>query len=97
MRRAGDDNLIQVKQLQLQKAKARLSTIDKVITKLYTDNAESKIDDSRLERMLSELQRESAGLEKTIDSLSVIDSVNETQESYRAFLNWQISTRISRN
>lgn len=83
MRRAGDDNLIKVKQLQ--KAKARLSTIDKVITKLYTDNAEGKIDDSRLERMLSELQRESAGLEKTIDSLSVIDSVNETQESYRAF------------
>ena len=75
MRRAGDDNLIKVKQLQLQKAKARLSTIDKVITKLYTDNAEGKIDDSRLERMLSELQRESAGLEKTIDSLSVIDSV----------------------
>lgn len=85
MRRAGDDNLIKVKQLQLQKAKARLSTIDKVITKLYTDNAEGKIDDSRLERMLSELQRESAGLEKTMDSLSVIDSVNETQESYRAF------------
>ena len=85
MRRAGDDNLIKVKQLQLQKAKARLSTIDKVITKLYTDNAEGKIDDSRLEWMLSELQRESAGLEKTIDSLSVIDSVNETQESYRAF------------
>ena len=83
MQRAGDDNLIQAKQLQLQKAKARLSTIDKVITKLYTDNAEGKIDDSRLERMLSELQRESAGLEKTIDSLSVIDSVNETQESYR--------------
>ena len=81
MRRAGDDNLIKVKQLQLQKAKARLSTIDKVITKLYTDNAEGKIDDSRLER----IQRESAGLEKTIDSLSVIDSVNETQESYRAF------------
>lgn len=85
MQRAGDDNLIKVKQLQLQKAKARLSTIDKVITKLYTDNAEGKIDDSRLERMLSELQRESAGLEKTIDGLSVVDPVNETQESYRAF------------
>ena len=85
MQRAGDDNLIKVKQLQLQKAKARLSTIDKVITKLYTDNAEGKIDDNRLERMLSELQRESAGLEKTIDALSVVDPVNETQESYRAF------------
>lgn len=85
MQRAGDDNLIQAKQLQLQKAKARLATIDKVITKLYTDNAEGKIDDSRLERMLSELQRESIGLEKTIDCLSVVDPVNETQESYRAF------------
>ena len=85
MQRAGADNLIQAKQLQLQKAKARLATIDKVITKLYTDNAEGKIDDSRLERMLSELQRESIGLEKTIDCLSVVDPVNETQESYRAF------------
>ena len=61
MQRAGADNLIQAKQLQLQKAKARL------------------------ERMLSELQRESIGLEKTIDCLSVVDPVNETQESYRAF------------
>lgn len=85
MQRAGDDNLIQAKQLQLQKAKARLATIDKVITKLYTDNAEGKIDDSRLERMLSELQRESIGLEKTIDCLSVVDPVSATQESYRAF------------
>ena len=85
MRRAGDDNLTKAKQLQLQKAKARLSTIDKVIAKLYTDNAEGRIDDSRLERMLSELQRESVGLEKMIGSLNVADPVNETQESYRAF------------
>jgi len=85
MRRAGDDNLIKSRQIQLQKAQTRLTTIDKIITKLYTDNAEGKIDDNRLERMLSELQRESVGLEKTVASLSGIDPVSETQQSYRAF------------
>lgn len=85
MRRAGDDNLIKSRQIQLQKAQTRLTTIDKIITKLYTDNAEGKIDDNRLERMLSELQRESIGLEKTVASLSGIDPVSETQQSYRAF------------
>ena len=85
MRRAGNDNLIKSRQIQLQKAQTRLTTIDKIITKLYTDNAEGKIDDNRLERMLSELQRESVGLEKTVASLSGIDPVSETQQSYRAF------------
>lgn len=85
MRRAGDDNLIKFRQIQLQKAQTRLTTIDKIITKLYTDNAEGKIDDNRLERMLSELQRESVGLEKTVASLSGVDPVSETQQSYRAF------------
>lgn len=85
MRRAGDDNLIKARQIQLQKAQTRLTTIDKIITKLYTDNAEGKIDDNRLERMLSELQRESVGLEKTVASLSGIDPVSEAQHSYQAF------------
>lgn len=85
MRRAGDDNLIKARQIQLQKAQTRLTTIDKIITKLYTDNAEGKIDDNRLERMLSELQRESVGLEKTVASLSGIDPVSEAQQSYQAF------------
>ena len=62
MRKAGDDNLIEARQIQLQKARTRLATIDKIITKLYTDNAEGKIDDNRLERMLEELQKESCGL-----------------------------------
>lgn len=85
MRRAGDDKQIKSRQIQLQKAQTRLTTIDKIITKLYTDNAEGKIDDNRLERMLSELQRESVGLEKTVASLSGIDPISETQQSYRAF------------
>ena len=87
MRKAGDDNLIKARQIQLQKARTRLATIDKIITKLYTDNAEGKIDDNRLERMLEELQKESCGLEKTVASLSGIDPVSEAQQSYKAFFN----------
>ena len=87
MRKAGDDNLIKARQIQLQKARTRLATIDKIITKLYTDNAEGKIDDNRLERMLEELQKESCGLEKTVTSLSGIDPVSEAQQSYKAFFN----------
>ena len=87
MRKAGDDNLIKARQIQLQKARTRLATIDKIITKLYTDNAEGKIDDNRLERMLEELQKESCGLEKTVSSLSGIDPVSEAQQSYKAFFN----------
>ena len=87
MRKAGDDNLIKARQIQLQKARTRLATIDKIITKLYTDNAEGKIDDNRLERMLEELQKESCGLEKTVTNLSGIDPVSEAQQSYKAFFN----------
>lgn len=85
MRRAGDDSLIKTRQIQLQKARTRLTTIDKIITKLYTDNAEGRIDDERLERMLSELQRESVGLEKAAACLSGTDPVSEARQSYQAF------------
>ena len=87
MRKAGDADLIKARQIQLQKARTRLTTIDKIIAKLYTDNAEGKIDDNRLERMLEELQKESCGLEKTVTSLSSIDPVSEAQQSYKAFFN----------
>ncbi len=85
MQRAGDNDLIKAKRVMLDKARARLSTIDKIIGKLYTDNAEGRIDDSRLERMTSELQKESAGLEKTIASLDVLDPIREAEENYSAF------------
>lgn len=85
MRRAGDDNLMRSRQMQLQKAQMRLVTIDKIISKLYTDHAEGRIDENRLERMLSELQRESVGLEKTVADLSGIDPVRAVQKSYQSF------------
>ena len=46
----------QNRQLQQDRANARLKTIDKVITKLYMDNAEGKLDDVRLQRLLVTLE-----------------------------------------
>ena len=47
----------QNRQLQQDRANARLKTIDKVITKLYMDNAEGKLDDARLTDMVAQLQK----------------------------------------
>ena len=73
------------RQLQKEKAEARLMTIDKIISKLYTDNAEGKIDDDRLNRMVSEFERESAGLKATLDELNIPSSQEETQANFARF------------
>jgi len=93
MRRAGDEIVIKAKQIQLQKAQARLATIDKIISKLYTDNAEGRIDDERLDRMLSDLQKESVGLEKTVKALSGVDPITEARQNYQAF--FELTNRFS--
>ena len=93
MRRAGNDGLIKARKIQLQKAQARLETIDKVITKLYTDNAEGRIDDDRLDRMLTDLQKETEALERTVKNLSGVDPVTETKHNYQAF--FELTNRFS--
>lgn len=58
------------RQVRLQQAQARLLTIDKIVTKLYTDNAEGKLDDDRLARMVQTLEQESATHKAVIEELS---------------------------
>ena len=64
---------------------ARIATIDKIVTKLYTDNAEGKIDDDRLHRMVDSLETESAGLERLVSELSIEDPAAEVERNYGAF------------
>ena len=54
---------------KIEKAKARISVIDKTISKLYFDNAEGKIGDHRLNIMVDELEAEYANLTKTLIEL----------------------------
>lgn len=72
---------------RLEKARARVLTIDKIVAKLYTDNAEGRIDDDRLLRMVAELEKESLGLKSAIAELSQNSPQDRTQECYEAFFN----------
>lgn len=54
---------------RIEKAKNRLSVIDKMISKLYFDNAEGKISDHRLNTMVDELEAEYTNLTKTLSEL----------------------------
>lgn len=70
---------------RLEKAQARQSTIDHIITKLYTDNAEGRLADDRLSKMVSELEQEAAGLCKLIAELSEGDHSDEIERRYAQF------------
>ncbi|MBE6612485.1 MAG: DUF4368 domain-containing protein [Ruminococcaceae bacterium] len=83
-REASTDNL-QTKKLQIEKAQVRLSTIDKIITKLYTDNAEGRLDDSRLNSMVAELEREAAGLNTMIEELATAGQAERIESNYARF------------
>ena len=73
------------KKAQIEQAKARLKTIDRMITKMYMDNAEGKISDDRLARVLPDLEKEASALEAKIAELDVDDPADEIQENYERF------------
>ena len=74
----------QNRQLQQDRANARLKTIDKVITKLYMDNAEGKLDDARLTDMVAQLQKESDGPQRLLVTLEA-DETEQVTENYQRF------------
>ncbi|MDE7220518.1 MAG: recombinase family protein [Oscillospiraceae bacterium] len=85
VRRAGGQENIAARKRKREWAAARVITIDKVVAKLYTDNAEGRLDDDRLVRMVAGLEKESAGLKAELEELSVPGPVQETVDSYARF------------
>ena len=85
VRRAGGQENIAARKRKREWAAARVITIDKVVAKLYTDNAEGRLDDDRLVRMVAGLEKESAGLKAELEELSVHGPVQETVDSYARF------------
>lgn len=73
------------RQLKRDKAEARLRTIDKIVAKLYTDNAEGNLDDGRLRRLVTELETEARGLSALISQLDAPGRAEETAEQYAKF------------
>lgn len=76
---------LDAKKAQLEQARNRLKTIDRMITKMYMDNAEGKISDDRLSRVVADLEKEAVALEAKITELDVDDPTDEIQENYERF------------
>lgn len=85
LKRFGNEESRKAKKLQKEQAEARLLTIDKIVTKLYTDNAEGRLDDERLSRLVGELEKESAGLRSLLDERRTPDTAQETEDNYIRF------------
>ena len=73
------------KKAQIEQARNRLKMIDRMITKMYMDNAEGKISDDRLSRVIPELEKEASSLEAKIMELDIDDPTEEIQENYARF------------
>lgn len=74
------ENAIVSRKEKIEKIKTRLSVIDKMISKLYLDNAEGKISDRRLKITVDDLEIEYTSLSKTLLELEKEESNKETLE-----------------
>ena len=83
-RELGDDNQNSAR-IERDKAKTRLSTIDRIITKLYTDNAEGTLDDNRLRIMVADLEREAKSLNLLVSELDRPNPAADIEERYARF------------
>lgn len=77
-------NLVDQK-AQLEQAQSRLKTIDRMITKMYMDNAEGRISDDRLNRVVADLEKEAKALEEKVTELKADDPADEIQANYEKF------------
>ena len=75
----------ETKKLRREKAEARLTAIDRIVTKLYNDNGEGRLDDDRLDRMVDELEKESTELKALLETLKAPTQVVETEEQFARF------------
>lgn len=83
-REVSEDNLA-LKKVQREKAKARLAVIDKMISKLYLDNAEGRLADNRLEKMVADLEAESDQLSQQMEDLNPVEIAADIQRQYDQF------------
>lgn len=70
---------------QAEQVRARLKIIDRMVAKMYMDNAEGKISDERLGHVVADLEKEASGLESKILELDVEDPADDIQANYARF------------
>ena len=75
----------QVQKLQLEQAQSKLQDIDKMIAKLYLDNAQGNLDDERLSRLVRDMEDEARQLTAQISELTIPDPADDKLARYRQF------------
>ncbi len=85
LRRENSSSAREDRKIQKERAETRLITIDRMISKMYMDNAEGRISDDRLNRVVADLEKEAKGLEAQLAELNVPDPAEETIANYRQF------------
>lgn len=93
VRQVTSEDVLKARQEKLKRSKDRLAAIDKIITKLYNDNAAGKLSDDRLDKMVGEFQEEAAQLTLTVAELDVEDVGKAEEEKFRCF--FQIAKQYS--
>lgn len=93
VRQVTSEDVLKARQEKLKRSKDRLAAIDKIITKLYNDNAAGKLSDDRLDKMVGEFQEEASQLTLTVTELDVEDVGKAEEEKFRCF--FQIAKQYS--
>ena len=70
---------------KIEKSQARLKVISRTIEKLYFDNAEGKLSDSRLETMVAKLEKEATTLEASLEDLTAPSPAAEVRSNCEKF------------
>lgn len=76
---------IHAKEVEKERASARLQTIGRMITKLYADNAEGRLNDERLYSMVADLESEATSLSAKIEELSQESEAEKLADRFQQF------------
>lgn len=85
MKAENSDKAIKARKARAEKLEARLKVIDKIIPKIYVDNAEGKLDDERLEQMVNDLQKESASIQNELLEINDNTVAENKNNNYKMF------------
>lgn len=85
LRQKNPDMVRSSKKSECDRIAARLQIIDKIILKLYTDNAEGHLEDDRFHQMIRDLQNESATLLSRKAELETVDTAENQTDRYKLF------------
>lgn len=85
VKQSSSEDVLKARRDKLKRSKERLGAIDKIITKLYNDNAAEKLSDKRLDKMVEELQCEAKQLTENILELDEASAGETEAEKFKRF------------